>query len=402
MKILLFANTDWYLYNFRLSLAKALREQGHEVVLLSPYGKYTERLQRQGFRLISFPLQRRRLNPWAELKTIAALVQVYRREQPDIVHHFTMKCVLYGSIAARLASIGAVVNALAGLGLIFSDHCLRRRLLRWIISLLCRLALRRTQVIFQNPEDQGAFRKHKLVGDRASHLIRGSGVDTERFKPRQRARNTDKRYVLLASRLLWAKGVAEFVEAARLVRQQLPNATFLIAGESDAGNPDTIPANVIAGWKRDGNVVLLGHCDDMQELIEKVDLVALPTYYGEGVPRILVEAAACGKPLVATQMPGCTEIVHNNENGLLVPPRDSRALARAIVEILPDEIRCARLGKHSRQLACDEFAEEIVISRTLDVYQLSVFAEQVGYASPRRALRMLRAAQIAPSQSSAR
>jgi glycosyltransferase involved in cell wall biosynthesis len=402
MKILLFANTDWYLYNFRLSLAKALREQGHEVVLLSPYGRYTERLQREGFRAISFPLERRRLNPFAELKTIAALVRVYRSEQPDLVHHFTMKCVLYGSIAARWASIGAVVNALAGLGLIFSDHCLKTRLLRRIITLLCRLVLRRTQVIFQNPEDQGAFRKHKLVADQASHLIRGSGVDTERFKPRHQARKNDKRYVLLASRLLWAKGVAEYVEAARLVRQQMPNAIFLIAGERDAGNPDAIPANVIAGWKRDGNVVLLGHCDNMQELVEKVDLVALPTYYGEGVPRILVEAAACGKPLVATQMPGCTEIVHDNENGRLVPPRDSQALARAISEILPDEIRCARMGKHSRQLACDEFAEEMVISRTFDVYQLSVFAEQVGYGSPRRALRMARAAQIAPSQSSAK
>lgn len=400
MKILLFANTDWYLYNFRLSLAEVLRSQGHDVVLLSPSGKYTERLERAGFRCVDFPLERRRMNPFAELKTIAELVKVYRRERPDLAHHFTMKCVLYGSIAARLAGIGAVVNALAGLGLIFSDQRPRTRLLRVIISLMCRLVLKRTQVIFQNPEDQGAFRKHRLVADHASHLIRGSGVDTDRFKPRSKARQTDKRYVLLASRLLWAKGVAEYVEAARRVRAQMPNAIFLIAGASDDGNPDAIPANVIARWKREGDVVLLGHCDDMRELLEKVDLVALPTYYGEGVPRILVEAAASGKPLVATRMPGCTEIVHHGENGLLVPPRDAGALAEAILEILPDDIRRTRLGKHSRQLACDQFAEEIVISRTFDVYQRSVFAEQVGYAGVRRAGRALGAAQVAPLRSS--
>ncbi|MEK6304144.1 MAG: glycosyltransferase family 4 protein [Acidobacteriota bacterium] len=372
MKILLFANTDWYLYNFRMSLAEALRAQGHDVVLLSPPGKYTERLERAGFRCVGFRLERRRLNPLAELKTIVELVKVYRCERPELVHHFTVKCVVYGSIAARIASIGAVVNALTGLGLTFSDPRLRMRVLSWIISLMCRLVLLRTQVIFQNPEDQGAFRQHRLVADSASHLIRGSGVDTERFKPRRIVRKTNKRYVLLASRLLWAKGVAEYVEAARLVSMEFPEAVFLIAGESDAGNPDTVPASVIARWKREGNVILLGHCDDMRELIGTVDLVALPTYYGEGVPRILLEAAACGKPLVATRMPGCTEIVHHDENGLLVPPHDSKALAHAIAEILPDDIRCTRLGKHSRQLACEEFAEELVISRTFYVYQLSL------------------------------
>lgn len=372
MKVLLFANTDWYLYNFRLPLAEALRSQGYEVVLVSPDGKYSERLIKAGFRWIAFPLSRRRLNPFAELLTIINLVRLYRRERPMLAHHFTVKCVLYGSIAARLAGITGVVNALAGLGHIFSDNGMQARLLRVIVRRVCKSLLHRTQVIFQNPEDHKAFVESKLVDESASHLIRGSGVDVERFKPRAKQSSSRKKYVLLASRLLWAKGVAEYVEAARLVRKDIPEAVFLIAGETDPGNPASVPEEVINVWKQQGDVELIGHCEDMQSLIEKADLVALPTYYGEGVPRILIEAAASGKPLVATDMPGCREIVRHKLNGMLIPPRDSRALAQAIKEILPDDICRTKMGKNSRQLACNEFSESRVIKRTLQVYQHSL------------------------------
>ena len=256
MKVLLFANTDWYLYNFRLPLAKALRSQGHEVVLVSPDGKYSERLKQAEFRWIAFPLVRQRLNPFAELFTILRLVLLYRRERPDVAHHFTVKCVIYGSIAARLAGIEGVVNALAGLGHVFSDGGVQARLLRIIIQRICKSFLRPTQVIFQNPEDHQAFLKRGLVDRDASHLIRGSGVDVERFKPRANKNSSDKRYVLLASRLLWAKGVAEYVEAARLVRRQIPEAVFLLAGEADPGNPASVPQEVLTN----GNARAMSKC----------------------------------------------------------------------------------------------------------------------------------------------
>jgi glycosyltransferase involved in cell wall biosynthesis len=306
--------------------------------------------------------------------TIIRLAKLYRRERPDIAHHFTIKCVLYGSIAAKLAGINGVVNALAGLGYIFSDDAAKARMLKIIIQRFCKLFLRSTQVIFQNPEDRLTFLSTGLVDENASHLIRGSGVDVERFKPRSKQSASRKKYVLLASRLLWAKGLAEYVEAARLVRQQMPEAVFLIAGEIDPGNPASVPQDVIDEWKYQGDVEMVGHCEDMQALIEKADLVALPTYYGEGVPRILIEAAASGKPLVATDVPGCREIVRGKFNGTLIPPRDSRALAQAITEILPDDICRARMGKHSRQLACSEFSEERVIKKTLQVYECAILA----------------------------
>lgn len=395
MKVLLFANTDWYLYNFRLPLAEALRSQGHEVVMVSPDGKYSERLKQAEFRWIAFPLVRQRLNPFAELFTIFRLVLLYRRERPDVAHHFTIKCVLYGSIAARFAGIEGVVNALAGLGHVFSDCGLQARLLRIIIQRICKSFLRPTHVVFQNPEDHQAFLKRGLVDRDASHLIRGSGVDVERFKPRANKNSSDKRCVLLASRLLWAKGVAEYVEAARLVRRQLPETVFLLAGETDPGNPASVPQEVVDEWKRQCDVEVLGHCEDIKSLLEKADLVVLPTYYGEGVPRILIEAAASGKPLVATDMPGCHEIVQHRLNGILIPPRDSRELARAIKEILPDDLCMARMGKHSRRLACDEFSQEQVINKTFQVYQCATASSEI-------AKRSSKAKQAVPIQTSTR
>ena len=377
MKILLFANTDWYLYNFRLPLARAIRKQGHEVVLLSPPGKYSSRLEQAGFRWIEFPLERRRLNPFAEVITILRLIRLYKLERPDLVHHFTLKCVMYGSIAARLAGVKSVVNAFAGLGHIFSDGGFQAKMLRSIVSPISRLALRGTQVIFQNPDDLRIFLEHQLVSEDESHMIRGSGVDVETFNATIRRPCNGDRRVLLASRLLWAKGLAEYVEAARVVRESIPGAHFLIAGETDPGNPAAVPHNVIEEWKTQRNVEILGHREDMRELLGQVDLVALPSFYGEGVPRILIEAAARGLPLVATDMPGCREIVRHGVNGFLVRPRDPEPLAQAIKKLLLDDKLRVEMGKRSRELACSEFSEEQVLSRTLQVYQKCVLTSQV-------------------------
>ena len=376
MKILLLANTDWYLYNFRLPLASAIRAQGHDVVLVSPAGKYTSRLEQAGFRWIEFPLKRRRLNPLAELITILRLIRLYKRERPDLAHHFTVKCVMYGSIAARAVRIKAVINALAGLGHVFSSDGLQARLLRHLITGFFKLLLRPTHVIFQNPDDHRVFLQYGLVGERTSHLIRGSGVNVETFNPGVRRPANGERRVLLASRLLWAKGVAEYVEAARLVRESMPGAQFLIAGAADPGNPACVPQEVIDEWRRQKNVEILGHCDDLRTLLKQVDLVVLPSYR-EGLPRILLEAAACGKALVATDVPGCREIVQHGVNGILVPARNPEQLVRAIKELLLDDELRAEMGRRSRELACAEFSEEQVINKTLQVYQRCLPSGQV-------------------------
>ena len=347
MKVLLLANTDWYLYNFRLPLAQAIRAQGHEVVLVSPQGKFTEKLQRSDLLRCDRAVSARAIHPAARRRAcpVLRLAALYRRESPDLVHHFTVKCVLYGSLAARLSRVGAVVNALAGLGHCYADNGLQSKVLRLLINVVCRLALRRTQVIFQNPDDHRAYLEQGVVSLNSSHLIKGSGVDVTRFTPPGDAwSHKEKTYVLFAARLLWTKGLAEYVEAAKIVRRTLPDAVFLIAGETDPGNPAAVPAETIDRWRQEGNLELMGHLDDVRPLLKKSDLVVLPTYYREGVPRILVEAAACGKPLVAADMPGCREIVLHGRNGLLVPPNDVEATTIALDRILSDSSLRRKMG----------------------------------------------------------
>lgn len=372
MKILLFANTDWYLYNFRLPLAQILQAQGHEVLLLSPGGKYVRKLRQAGFRWVEFRLSRSGMNPFAELVAIGRLVHLYRSEQPDLVHHFTIKCVLYGSVAARLAGVGAVVNAVTGLGHVFSAGDLKSRLLRPWVSFFYRLALRGTQTVFQNRDDLAAFIERRLACQSASHLIPGSGVDVTHFSPNGESRCGRTLQVLMAARLLWSKGVGDFVAAAQRVRGRYPQVAFLVAGEPDEGSPDAISHETLERWKIDANVVFLGHRNDMAALLRQVDLFVLPSYYGEGVPRGLIEAAASGLALVASDKPGCREIVRDGVNGLLVPARDDVRLAEAILTLLDNDRLRAAMGAKSREIACEEFSGPLIIEKTLQVYRVAL------------------------------
>ena len=374
MRILLFANTDWYLYNFRFSLAQTLRDNGDDVVLVSPPGQYGILLKNAGFRWIPIQLNRRSLNPIAELASIVRLAILYKRERPDLVHHFTIKCVIYGSLAAKVNGIYAIVNALPGFGHVFSSDSWGASILRQALSFLFRLSMGNSRVIFQHSEDRVRFQALNVVTPERLHVIRGSGVDTNKFSQALVRNGSANVSILLASRLLWAKGVGEFVEAARLIKNAYPKSRFIVAGDLDQGNPDAIPAEAIALWREENVAEFLGHRDDIADILKTVDIVVLPTYYGEGVPRILVEAAASGLPLVATGMAGCLEIVIDGENGLIVPARDAVALASAINRLIEDANLRAVMGKRGREIAIQYFSEEKVISETLGVYRMTLSA----------------------------
>lgn len=370
MKVLFFANTDWYLYNFRLSLARYLRDHGHEVVLLSPPGPYVACLQAAGFRALTVPMQRRSLNPLRELTLFEHIRRIYAQERPDLAHHFTIKCVVYGALAARLTGVSARVNAVTGLGYVFTSESPKARLLRFPVRALLRLALggAHSRLIVQNPDDQSTFQRAGLIDYAHIRLIRGSGVDTERFRPVTPPVSTHPLKILLASRLLWGKGIGEYVVAARQLRQESVAAEFLLAGDPDPGNPASIPPEQLDHWHQESDVTLLGHVGDMAALLAQTDIVVLPTSYGEGVPRSLIEAAACGLPLVATDAPGCREIVEHEVNGLLVPVKDAAALASALQRLCRDPETRRRMGQASRAKALAEFDERIVFARTLAVY----------------------------------
>lgn len=369
MKIAFFANTEWYLYNFRRSLALALREAGHEVVLISPPGPYGERLRELGFRWIPAPMDRRSLNPFRELSLVIWLKRLFAHEQFDLVHGFTIKSAVYGSLAARLAGVPARVNAVAGMGYVFTSDDIKALLLRPIVRGLMGRALGGVgaRLILQNPDDVALFEKARLVDMRSIRLIPGSGVNCVRFTPNEAHTRGENFRVLLAARLLWDKGLGEFVEAARQLKAKGLNIDFLLAGDPDPGNPAAVPENDIRAWVDEGLLQWLGHVDDMPALFRSVDVVVLPSYR-EGLPKGLIEAGACGLPLITTDVPGCREVVIDGVDGLLVPARDADALAAAIGRLDKDPALCSTLGVAARNKALKEFDERIVIERTIGVY----------------------------------
>lgn len=370
MKVILFANTDWYLYNFRRSLALALRHAGCDVLLISPPGPYGEKLRQLGLRWEPLPMERRSLNPMRELALLWYLIRLIRREQPTLVHGFTIKCAVYGSLAARLAGVPVRVNAVAGMGYVFTSDQLKARVLRPVVRGLLRLALggEQARLILQNSDDVALFTQAGLVDPEHIRLIRGSGVDCARFADVPRAASNDGSLrVLLASRLLWDKGIEEFIGALRQLRDQGRPIDALLAGMPDPGNPAAVPESTIQGWVEEGLVTWLGHVDDMNRLLGSVHVVVLPSYR-EGLPRTLVEAAACGLPLITTDVPGCREVVRDGVDGLLVPVKNSDALAAAIRRLQDQPEFAYHLGQAARRKARAEFDEGIVIRRTMEVY----------------------------------
>lgn len=369
-KCILFANTDWYLWNFRRSLALAARDAGYEVLLVSPPGEYGARFADIGLRWQAIRMDRRSLNPLREVGVLWRLVRLLRREKPALVHGFTIKCAVYGALAARMTRVPGRVNAVTGMGYVFGSRQLKARLLRPVVRRLLRLALggSRARLILQNPDDVALFEQAGLVDAAHICLIRGSGVDCARFIPRESPGARGTLQVLLAARLLWDKGVGEYVQAARALRAKGCTACFLLAGTSDPGNPEAVPGATLHAWADEGAIECLGQVEDMAALFQCVDVAVLPSYR-EGLPKSLIEAAACGLPLVTCDVIGCRETVTDGVNGFLVPPWDVDALASAIKRLLDDPAMRERMGRASREKALAEFDECIVIEKTMAVYK---------------------------------
>jgi glycosyltransferase involved in cell wall biosynthesis len=366
VKFLFFANTDWYLYHFRLELAKALRERGDEVVLVSPDGIYASRLEELGFRWVCFPLSRRGLNPLVEIGAIMRLFKLYCQEKPDLVHQFTIKSVLYGSLTCLLLGIHPVVNSVEGLGYVFTEGEGARRWLRILVKLIYRLVMRPTWVIFLNPDDRLFFLRNRLVNPKRIVMIRGSGVDIRKFTPRPVVEGIP--LVILPARLLWDKGVGEFVEAARKVRTSGLRARFALVGDNDDGNPASVHASQLHAWEEDGEIEWWGWKENMADVYAQSAVVCLPSYR-EGLPITLLEAAACGRPIVASDVPGCREVVRQGENGLLVPVRDAGALAEALLFLIKNPDMRSEMGICSRTIAENEFSMELINSQIIALYQ---------------------------------
>jgi glycosyltransferase involved in cell wall biosynthesis len=377
-KVLMVAHWDWVLYNLSgLPLARALREKGFEVIFVCPYGEYVPKLKEEGFCWIHWAIVRRSLNPVRELIAILHLASIYQRKQPQIVHHFTIKPNFYGSIAALLARRDKVINTFTGLGFLFSEHPLAIGLRSSVLP-LAKLAFRASKgwSVFENRQDLETCLRLRLVLPERVVVIDGN-VDTQRFRPNHDSLPDNKdrpTVVLMAARLLWDKGVREFVEAARVLKARGLQVEFWLAGKPDNGNPMCVPEEFLKKWQEEGLINWLGHRNDMPNLLQQVDIAVLPSYH-EGVPRFLLEAAACGLPLVATDIEGCRVVVREGVNGFLVPPRNPTALADALERLLQDPSLRRRMGQASRHIAEVEFDERKVLAKWLALYERVLSSE---------------------------
>jgi glycosyltransferase involved in cell wall biosynthesis len=366
-RIVFVVNEDWFFLSHRLVLARAARAAGATVAVVAGDTGKGDAIRGEGLQFTPLPISRKGTRPWEEVRTLAFLLRLYQRLRPDLIHHVTPKPVLYGSLAARALRNTGVVNAISGLGYAFTPDR-RARLLRPIVTRLYRVALAhpRSRTIFQNHDTYRQFVDSGLIRRERAVLIRGSGVDCAVFRPTPEP--TGRPIVMLAARMLWDKGIGEFVEAARLVRQTDPGTRFVLVGGPDSGNPLSVPQAQLDAWASEGVVEWWGHRQDMPQVIARAIVVVLPTYH-EGLPKALLEAAASGRAIVATNVPGCREIVRDQVNGLLVPARDAAALARAIETLVASPTLRARFGQAGRAIAVAEFSDRLVVRETLALYR---------------------------------
>jgi glycosyltransferase involved in cell wall biosynthesis len=361
MKILFICNLDWMLYQFRLPLLERLRDIGFDVVLVCPLGEYTHFLREKGFRIIEWKLERGSMNVIKEILAIKELVRIYRTEKPNVVQHITIKPNIYGCIAARFTDIPIIVNNWDGLGYIFSQSKsanLIKRLLTPVMKWTFKP--KRIWANFANSENADLFIKLGLAHSDRTWRFTPVGVDIKKFSPNLKPHSNKEPKILMASRLLWQKGVYEYIEAARELIYEGEKAQFFLCGDRDPSNPSSIPISYIQKVMDEGIIHLMGHRNDMPYVLADSDIVVLPSYH-EGIGTILLEAASAGLPLVATDIPGCRLIVHDEVNGLLVEPGDVRGLSNALRRLIRDQSLRRRFGSESRRIAEERFSWEEIL-----------------------------------------
>lgn len=365
-RLLIIANTTWNLVNFRSGLIQALLSDGHEVIACAPADESVKKLKALGCRYIALPMDQQGTHPLRDAQLVIRLVRLLRRERPDVLLGYTVKPNVYGGIAARLARSGgyrlAVIHNIAGLGATF----IQRNWVTRVVTVLYRLALQRSStVFFQNEDDRDLFVKRAWAPEDRVALLPGSGVNLERYAPspseHPHPSTAPSFRFLMVSRLLWDKGIGELVEAARAVRRQQPQVQVQILGFLDVQNPSAVSRAQVQAWEAEGVIVYLGHSEDPRPHMAQSDCVVLPSYR-EGTPRSLLEAAAMGKPLITTDVPGCRRVVDHGVNGLLCEVRHAQDLAAKMLQMVNlDAARRAAMGRAGRLKMEREFDERLVI-----------------------------------------
>lgn len=363
-RIVLSINTTWNIYNFRMGLVEALSSMGHEVCIVAPNDEYAALLESKGYKCHHINMQNKGTNPFSDLRLLFSYYRLYQKIKPDYILHYTIKPNVYGTLAASFQNIPCI-NNIAGLGTLFVKQGVTTR----IAKTLYRLSQHRAHwIFFQNQEDRHDFIKGRLVPQHGCSVLPGSGVDTHKFAPRTRDKKSgeDRFVFLLIARLLWEKGIGEYALAARHIKEKYPNAEFQLLGFIDTNNKKAVSEEDISAWTREGLINYLGKSDDVREQIADADCVVLPSFYREGTPRSLLEAASMGKPIITTNTVGCKDVVTSELNGYLCEPKSVSSLVEAMTKILSlNETEIGKMGEESRKKILKEYDERIVINEYL-------------------------------------
>lgn len=368
MNLFIVVNVDWFFLSHRLPIALAAKEAGYDVTIITRDTGKKEQIESYGLKFIEVPFERSGSNPLHEFKCIYLLAKLYRKYHPDIIHHVTLKASLLGCIAAKLAGRKKVVNAISGFGYNFTEG--RDGLKQKIIKQQMNWAFKSDffHFIFQNPDDVDQFKRFKFVSDSQIHIIKGSGVDLIKFSFEEESKK-EKVRILLSARMLYDKGVVEFIEAAKKIKEDVvQKAEFILAGSCDTINLSGISEKSLNQMIDGSYIRWIGHSDNILSELKSADIVVLPSYR-EGLPKSLIEACAVGRPIITTDTQGCRECVKNNYNGFLVPVKDIDNLAEKMIYLINNKQERERMGINSRKLAESEFSIEKVVDEHLKIYE---------------------------------
>ncbi len=361
-RVIIVSNLSWNLYNFRISLMVAMRNAGYEVIAIAPYDEYSQKIMDAGFEFHDISMNAQGINPLEDLKTTYQFYQLFKQISPNFICHYTIKPNIYGSLMARLLKI-RTINNIAGLGTLFVKENLVTKIAKKLYKVSQSKASR---VFFQNNDDFNLFVDSGIVKAEKCDILPGSGVDTARFKPQFKEKSETIRFLLIA-RMIWEKGIAQYVEAAREIKKSHPNVEFCLLGFLDVENPGAISKAQMDEWVDEGVVKYLGVSDKVNEVIHGADCIVLPSYYREGTPKTLLESGSAGKPIITTDNVGCRDVVDHGVNGFICEPKSAEDLQLKIEMFLAlSHEEQVEMGKQSRVKITREFDEKIVIDKYLE------------------------------------
>lgn len=368
-KILFVVSEDWYFFSHRIHLARYAIQCGYEVGLLSNFSTHKNEIENIGVITFDWNLNRSSKNIVKEFKSINRIKDCIKLFKPTLVHSVALKPVLYSSIACSFLSFKNKVFALAGLGYIFTSDRKRMKILRAILKLSFKILLKgnKTTLILQNPEDQNTILKQNIISKNRIRLIRGAGVDISKFYLSPILKGLP--LIGLPSRMLWAKGINDFIHCAKEINKHKTQARFVLIGTPDKENPDAVPTEKLKEWQSAGIIEWWGYRSDMVDVYKQSTIICLPTIYGEGLPKTLLEAASCGRPIVTYDVPGCREIVEDGYNGYLLKPRELDKLVTIILNLITNPNLCKVMGINGRKIVEKNFTQEKIAKQTLNVWE---------------------------------